>query len=185
MLSCGTDLFFLAWTGLTCFQTLCWFKGMWEHISKKENIYKYTLFSPSLPPSLPFLHFPIPIHIFINAVSMSSGHCLCSTAPLLHRGNGSYLVNQDMWTTCVHPKNIVLWNIVLFSILLAMGLLQIVLCGLQAINGCLGCICGDCRDSKDVSERNLNLCLSWARVEEFLRITWVYLWVSEVRRSRQ
>uniref|UniRef100_A0A669D6J2 Transmembrane 4 L six family member 5 n=1 Tax=Oreochromis niloticus TaxID=8128 RepID=A0A669D6J2_ORENI len=68
------------------------------------------------------------------------------------KGNGSYLVNQDLWTTCVHPKNIVLWNIVLFSILLAMGLLQIVLCGLQAINGCLGCICGDCRDSKDTFE---------------------------------
>ncbi|KAM9426527.1 transmembrane 4 L6 family member 5 [Pholidichthys leucotaenia] len=64
-------------------------------------------------------------------------------------GNGSYLVNQDWWTECVEPENAVLWHVVLFSILLPMGLLQAVLCGLQVINGCLGCFCGDCRDSKD------------------------------------
>uniref|UniRef100_A0A669BYE8 Transmembrane 4 L six family member 5 n=1 Tax=Oreochromis niloticus TaxID=8128 RepID=A0A669BYE8_ORENI len=76
------------------------------------------------------------------------------------KDTGNYLVNQDLWTTCVHPKNIVLWNIVLFSILLAMGLLQIVLCGLQAINGCLGCICGDCRDSKDSHSDGSLMCCS-------------------------
>ncbi|KAM4564216.1 transmembrane 4 L6 family member 5 [Fundulus diaphanus] len=64
-------------------------------------------------------------------------------------GNGSYLVNQTMWTSCEQPKNIVLWHVVLFSILLGMGVLQIVLCGIQVVNGCIGCICGDCRDSKD------------------------------------
>lgn len=63
--------------------------------------------------------------------------------------NGSYLVNQDLWSECTYPENIVMWHVVLFSILLSMGALQMVLCGIQAINGLIGCICGDCRDSKD------------------------------------
>ncbi|XP_072315211.1 transmembrane 4 L6 family member 5 [Eucyclogobius newberryi] len=64
-------------------------------------------------------------------------------------GNGSYLVNQEMWSECAHPKNIVMWHVVLFSIMLAMGFVQLVLCGIQTVNGCIGCICGDCRDRKE------------------------------------
>lgn len=75
------------------------------------------------------------------------------TAVLLCSGNGSYLVNQTLWTICEFPNNAVMWHVVLFSILLAMGLLQLVLCGIQVVNGCLGCICGDCRDSKDVCQQ--------------------------------
>lgn len=81
---------------------------------------------------------------------------ICSTAVLPRRGNGSYLVNQTLWSICEFPKNAVMWHVVLFSMLLAMGLVQLVLCGIQVINGCLGCLCGDCRDSKDVGEQILN-----------------------------
>ncbi|KAF3837131.1 hypothetical protein F7725_004595, partial [Dissostichus mawsoni] len=67
----------------------------------------------------------------------------------LGTGNTSYLVNQTMWSICKYPKNAVMWHVVLFSILLAMGVVQLVLCGIQVVNGCIGCICGDCRKSKD------------------------------------
>ncbi|KAM3590528.1 uncharacterized protein V6R79_011198 [Siganus canaliculatus] len=67
----------------------------------------------------------------------------------LPENSSSYLTNQTLWSICEFPENIVLWDVVLFSILLIVSLIQLVLCGIQVINGCLGCLCGDCRDSKD------------------------------------
>nr|XP_057922201.1 transmembrane 4 L6 family member 5 [Doryrhamphus excisus] len=67
----------------------------------------------------------------------------------LGTGSESYLVNQTIWNICQYPKNAVMWHVVLFSILLSVGVLQLVLCGIQVVNGCLGCICGDCRDRKE------------------------------------
>ncbi|XP_053272556.1 transmembrane 4 L6 family member 5 [Pleuronectes platessa] len=71
------------------------------------------------------------------------------TSPFEEAGTGSYIGNQTSWTVCNFPANAVMWHVVLFFILLAMGLLQMVLCGIQVVNGCLGCICGDCRDRQD------------------------------------
>ncbi|KAK1153302.1 transmembrane 4 L6 family member 5 [Acipenser oxyrinchus oxyrinchus] len=70
-------------------------------------------------------------------------------------GNGSYLVNKDMWKQCLEPENIVLWNIVLFSILLGLGVLEVILCGIQVFNACLGCVCGDCRKRQNDDDGGL------------------------------
>ncbi|KAL7851392.1 hypothetical protein AOLI_G00217480 [Acnodon oligacanthus] len=62
--------------------------------------------------------------------------------------NESYLFNQEVWDMCEHPKNVVLWNIVLFSILLGVGTLEAVLSLSQVANGLLGCLCGTCMNKR-------------------------------------
>uniref|UniRef100_A0A8V5FUI0 Uncharacterized protein n=1 Tax=Melopsittacus undulatus TaxID=13146 RepID=A0A8V5FUI0_MELUD len=57
---------------------------------------------------------------------------------------GNYLFNQTTWSICKEPENIILWNIILFSILLAIGVIEAVLCFIQVINGLTGFICGTC-----------------------------------------
>ncbi|XP_015265770.1 PREDICTED: transmembrane 4 L6 family member 1-like [Gekko japonicus] len=56
----------------------------------------------------------------------------------------NYLFNQTTWSICKKPENIILWNVVLFSLLLAIGMLEAVLCFIQVVNGLLGCMCGTC-----------------------------------------
>ncbi|OCT96191.1 transmembrane 4 L6 family member 1 [Xenopus laevis] len=56
----------------------------------------------------------------------------------------NYLFNPEIWDTCREPENIVLWNIVLFSILLGIGAIQAILCLIQVINGLIGFLCGTC-----------------------------------------
>nr|XP_060614651.1 transmembrane 4 L6 family member 5 [Anolis sagrei ordinatus] len=62
---------------------------------------------------------------------------------------GSYLQNKTQWEVCMNPPKVVLWHIVLFSILLGLGLLELLLCGIQVVNGLLGTVCGDCRKAAD------------------------------------
>ncbi|KAM6158560.1 transmembrane 4 L6 family member 1-like [Rhynchocyon petersi] len=56
----------------------------------------------------------------------------------------NYLFNQSTWTTCQEPENIVLWNVVLFSILLGIGAMEAVLCLSQVISGLCGLFCSTC-----------------------------------------
>lgn len=62
----------------------------------------------------------------------------------------SYLFNQTLWTECERPQNVVLWNVVLFSILLSIGTLEAVLLLAQVVNGLIGCLCGTCMNENQV-----------------------------------
>ncbi|XP_059922521.1 transmembrane 4 L6 family member 4 [Gadus macrocephalus] len=58
--------------------------------------------------------------------------------------NSDYLSNSASWKQCEQPADVVHWNLSLFSVLLALGLVQAVLCAVQVVNGLLGALCGDC-----------------------------------------
>ncbi|KAK0132228.1 Transmembrane 4 L6 family member 4 [Merluccius polli] len=63
-------------------------------------------------------------------------------------GNGSYLENTDWWEWCQEPKNVVQFNLTLFSILLVVAGVELVLCLIQMVNGLFGCLCGTCSGDK-------------------------------------
>ncbi|MBN3322056.1 T4S1 protein, partial [Atractosteus spatula] len=57
---------------------------------------------------------------------------------------GEYLTNFNSWSTCEKPKNVVVWNVSLFSILLGLSGIEFLMCAMQVINGLVGAICGPC-----------------------------------------
>ncbi|XP_065426290.1 transmembrane 4 L6 family member 5-like [Chrysemys picta bellii] len=56
----------------------------------------------------------------------------------------SYLFNTSVWDACVNPPGVVRFNVILFSLVLAAALLELLLCGIQVLNGLFGCLCGTC-----------------------------------------
>ncbi|XP_062340920.1 transmembrane 4 L6 family member 4 [Osmerus eperlanus] len=62
--------------------------------------------------------------------------------------NDSYLNDKNMWSLCTEPKNVVEFNVGLFSTLLVASGLQLVLCAFQMINGLFGCLCGTCKSKE-------------------------------------
>uniref|UniRef100_A0A8C4WTR0 Transmembrane 4 L six family member 5 n=1 Tax=Gopherus evgoodei TaxID=1825980 RepID=A0A8C4WTR0_9SAUR len=60
-------------------------------------------------------------------------------------GSENYLANQTLWELCATPPRAVLWHVVLFSVTLGLGALELALCTLQVLNGLMGTVCGDCR----------------------------------------
>ncbi|XP_061540066.1 transmembrane 4 L6 family member 4 [Phycodurus eques] len=87
--------------------------------------------------------------VIISAVAINHGpQCLAEvnstfvwTYPFT---NGDYLTDSTIWSKCIEPTGVVSWHLSLFSVLLVMGLLQMVLCAVQVLNGLLGALCGDC-----------------------------------------
>ncbi|XP_068919280.1 transmembrane 4 L6 family member 5-like [Petaurus breviceps papuanus] len=59
--------------------------------------------------------------------------------------NGNYLSNSTLWDQCLEPPKVVAWNVTLFALLVAVSALELVLCGIQLVNGVIGVFCGDCR----------------------------------------
>ncbi|XP_043095602.1 transmembrane 4 L6 family member 4 [Puntigrus tetrazona] len=58
----------------------------------------------------------------------------------------SYLKDRSMWSICSEPKNVVEFNVALFSTLLVTSAMQLILCAIQMINGLFGCLCGTCKE---------------------------------------
>ncbi|GCB69723.1 transmembrane 4 L6 family member 1 [Scyliorhinus torazame] len=56
----------------------------------------------------------------------------------------NYLFHSEMWDMCKEPKDVVLFNVVLFALLIGFGVIELVLCLFQMVNGLFGCICGTC-----------------------------------------
>ncbi|KAM4694174.1 transmembrane 4 L6 family member 1 [Discoglossus pictus] len=91
---------------------------------------------------------------------VGSAYCLIVSAVGLYEGpkcwngsqwdtifkdtNGRYLTDHNSWSQCIEPKNVVVWNVTLFSILIGLSGIQIILCLIQIINGLIGGICGMC-----------------------------------------
>ncbi|XP_072905002.1 transmembrane 4 L6 family member 5 [Hemitrygon akajei] len=89
--------------------------------------------------------------LVVSATALGNGPlCLVESGiweyPFHDLLNGTnYLMNQTLWKMCSKPENIVMWNVVLFSILLAASVIELVLCGFQTVNAVIGVFCGDCR----------------------------------------
>ncbi|XP_053930990.1 transmembrane 4 L6 family member 19 isoform X1 [Cuculus canorus] len=87
---------------------------------------------------------------FYNASQQSSGLGTLWGYPFLDSGSQepdrteNYLYNPHTWSTCLEPAGIVVWNVVLFSLLLLFSAAEMVLASLQILNGCLGFLCGFC-----------------------------------------
>ncbi|KAK6323417.1 transmembrane 4 L6 family member 4 isoform X1 [Coregonus clupeaformis] len=88
-----------------------------------------------------------------SALGLSNGPvCLFMETPTSVPGwgrpflnnNGSYLGDSDLWAKCKEPKGVVEFNLGLFATLLVVACLELVLCGIQMVNGLFGCICGTC-----------------------------------------
>ncbi|XP_034865350.1 transmembrane 4 L6 family member 1-like [Mirounga leonina] len=54
----------------------------------------------------------------------------------------NYLFNQPTWATCQEPEHIVLWNVVLLSIFLGIGVVEAVLCVSQVASELYDIFCG-------------------------------------------
>ncbi|XP_065273052.1 transmembrane 4 L6 family member 5-like [Emys orbicularis] len=65
----------------------------------------------------------------------------------------SYLFNTSAWDACVNPPGVVRFNVILFSLVLAVALLELLLCGVQVLNGLFGCLCGTCNKKQAKSPK--------------------------------
>nr|XP_056719539.1 transmembrane 4 L6 family member 5-like [Euleptes europaea] len=65
-----------------------------------------------------------------------------------HLSDDSYLFHRDLWDICQVPEGVTEFNVILFSLVLGSSVAELVLCGIQVLNGLLGCLCGTCSQEK-------------------------------------
>ncbi|XP_072447561.1 metallo-beta-lactamase domain-containing protein 1-like [Chiloscyllium punctatum] len=67
----------------------------------------------------------------------------------LELNEDSYLFHPEMWdSVCKKPKDVIVFNVVLFALLIGFSGIELVLCLLQMVNGLFGCLCGTCGKSR-------------------------------------
>ncbi|XP_063060325.1 transmembrane 4 L6 family member 1 [Engraulis encrasicolus] len=54
-----------------------------------------------------------------------------------------YVYDPERWdSACIEPRNVVLWNVSLFTVLMTISGIQAILCTVNIINSLLGMLCG-------------------------------------------
>uniref|UniRef100_A0A8C6PID6 Transmembrane 4 L six family member 4 n=1 Tax=Nothobranchius furzeri TaxID=105023 RepID=A0A8C6PID6_NOTFU len=82
--------------------------------------------------------------VVVSGVAINEGP-LCLVNDVQNYSNDLVLkISCTLRKQCTEPKDVVSWHLSLFSVLLVMGLIQMVLCAVQVVNGLLGALCGDC-----------------------------------------
>ncbi|XP_040202671.1 transmembrane 4 L6 family member 5-like [Rana temporaria] len=69
--------------------------------------------------------------------------------PMIQPSNESYLFYPELWDMCVEPPNVVEFNIILFSILIAVSSVEAVLGTVQLISSIFDVICRTCIKKDD------------------------------------
>uniref|UniRef100_A0A8C2X124 Si:dkey-83h2.3 n=1 Tax=Cyclopterus lumpus TaxID=8103 RepID=A0A8C2X124_CYCLU len=82
----------------------------------------------------------------VSATGLSQGPlCLYNTTstPTWGVPHAGYLYNRTLWSgVCLEPREVVQWNVVLFSVMGGASGLQMVFCGANILNSLLGLILG-------------------------------------------
>ncbi|XP_027441404.1 transmembrane 4 L6 family member 18 isoform X2 [Callorhinus ursinus] len=55
---------------------------------------------------------------------------------------GRFLTDSSIWTECLEPAHVVEWNIILFSILIALSALQVIVCLIRVVTQLSKILCG-------------------------------------------
>ncbi|XP_066203723.1 transmembrane 4 L6 family member 18 [Saccopteryx leptura] len=99
------------------------------------------------------------LSIIFSALGIAfSGYCLVISAlglvqgPYCHTVNGweyafegtagRFLTDSSLWVQCLEPAHVVEWNIILFSILIALSGLQVLVCLIRVAVQLSGILCG-------------------------------------------
>ncbi|XP_029699664.1 transmembrane 4 L6 family member 5-like [Takifugu rubripes] len=63
--------------------------------------------------------------------------------PIPDHPHSGYLYNHSLWFgVCLEPRNVVQWNMILFSLMAGASFLQVLLCAANIINSAVGMIMG-------------------------------------------